>query len=109
MENEEKDKELKRIQDEVVETLKTIYDPEIPVDIYELGLIYKIQYKLPVVEIDMTLTSPTCPMADMLTYEIQTRLKLIKGIEDVAINIVLEPEWNQEMMTDEAKLKLGLL
>ena len=59
MENEEKDKELKRIQDEVVETLKTIYDPEIPVDIYELGLIYKIQYKLPVVEIDMTLTSPT--------------------------------------------------
>ena len=57
----------------------------------------------------MTLTSPTCPMADMLTYEIQTRLKLIKGIEDVAINIVLEPEWNQEMMTDEAKLKLGLL
>ena len=107
MENEAN--ELKRIQHEVVETLKTIYDPEIPVDIYELGLIYKIEYKLPVIEIDMTLTSPACPMADMLTYEIQTRLKLINGVEDVAINLVLEPEWNQDMMTEEAKLKLGLL
>ena len=107
MENEAN--ELKRIQDEVVETLKTIYDPEIPVDIYELGLIYKIEYKLPVIEIDMTLTSPASPMADMLTYEIQTRLKLINGVEDVAINLVLEPEWNQDMMTEEAKLKLGLL
>ena len=107
MENEAN--ELKRIQDEVVETLKTIYDPEIPVDIYELGLIYKIEYKLPVIEIDMTLTSPACPLADMLAYEIQTRLKLINGVEDVAINLVLEPEWNQDMMTEEAKLKLGLL
>lgn len=106
---EKEDKDLKRIQDEVVETLKTVYDPEIPVDVYSLGLIYKIQYKLPVIEIDMTMTSPNCPMTDMIVYEIQTRLKLINGIEDVAVNIVLEPEWDQNMMTEEAKLKLGLL
>jgi len=106
---EKEDKDLKRIQDEVVETLKTVYDPEIPVDVYSLGLIYKIQYKLPIIEIDMTMTSPNCPMTDMIVYEIQTRLKLINGIEDVAVNIVLEPEWNQDMMTEEAKLKLGLL
>lgn len=105
----DEDKELKRIKDEVVETLKTVYDPEIPVDIYELGLIYKIEYKLPIVEINMTLTSPNCPMAEPLVYEIQTKLKLINGVEDVAVNIVLEPEWNQDMMTEEAKLKLGLL
>ncbi len=105
----DEDKELKRIQDEVVMTLKTVYDPEIPVDIYELGLIYKIEYKLPIIEIDMTLTSPNCPMAEPLVYEIQTKLKLINGVEDVAVNIVLEPEWNQDMMTEEAKLKLGLL
>ena len=105
----DEDKELKRIKDEVAETLKTVYDPEIPVDIYELGLIYKIEYKLPIVEIDMTLTSPNCPMAEPLVYEIQTKLKLINGVEDVAVNIVLEPEWNQDMMTEEAKLKLGLL
>ena len=97
------------IEERIVDVLKTVYDPEIPVDIYELGLIYKINYKLPIVEIDMTLTSPNCPMAEPLVYEIQTKLKLINGVEDVAVNIVLEPEWNQDMMTEEAKLKLGLL
>ncbi|MCQ2607489.1 MAG: iron-sulfur cluster assembly protein [Bacteroidales bacterium] len=106
---EDEEKELKRIQDEVIETLKTVYDPEIPADIYNLGLIYDIKYKLPIVEIDMTLTSPTCPMGEMLEYEIQTRLKLIRGIEDVAVNLVFEPEWNQDMMSEEAKLKTGLL
>ena len=106
---DQEERELKRIQDEVVETLKTVYDPEIPVNVYELGLIYKINYKLPVFEIDMGLTSPNCPMTDVLTYEIQTKVKLIQGVDDVAINVVMEPEWNQDMMTEEAKLKLGLL
>ena len=104
-----KQEEKTQIESRIVDVLKTVYDPEIPVDIYELGLIYKIEYKLPIVEIDMTLTSPNCPMAEPLVYEIQTKLKLINGVEDVAVNIVLEPEWNQDMMTEEAKLKLGLL
>lgn len=98
------------IYDQIVETLKDIYDPEIPANIYDLGLIYNITIdKLPEVSIEMTFTSPTCPMAEMIVYQIETRLKLIEGVEQVFVNIVFEPEWNQDCMSDEAKLKLGFL
>lgn len=98
------------IHDQIVETLKDIYDPEIPANIYDLGLIYNIDIdKLPEVSIEMTFTSPTCPMAEIIVYQIETRLKLIEGIEQVFVNIVFEPEWNQDCMSDEAKLKLGFL
>lgn len=98
------------IYDQIVETLKDIYDPEIPANIYDLGLIYNINIdKLPEVSIEMTFTSPTCPMAEMIVYEIETRLKLIEGVEQVFVKIVFEPEWNQDCMSDEAKLKLGFL
>ncbi len=98
------------IYDQIVETLKDIYDPEIPANIYDLGLIYNINIeKLPEVSIEMTFTSPTCPMAEMIVYQIETRLKMIEGIEQVFVNIVFEPEWNQDCMSDEAKLKLGFL
>jgi FeS assembly SUF system protein len=98
------------IHDQIVETLKDIYDPEIPANIYDLGLIYKIDIsKLPEVSIEMTFTSPTCPMSEIIVYQIESRLKLIEGIEQVFVNIVFEPEWNQDLMSDEAKLKLGFL
>ncbi|MDR1761256.1 MAG: iron-sulfur cluster assembly protein [Bacteroidales bacterium] len=98
------------IYNQIVETLKDIYDPEIPANIYDLGLIYHINVeKLPKVDILMTFTSPNCPMAEMIVYQIETRLKLIEGIEQVFVNVVFEPEWNQDLMSEEAKLKLGLL
>ncbi|MDR0941710.1 MAG: iron-sulfur cluster assembly protein [Bacteroidales bacterium] len=98
------------IYDQIVETLKDIYDPEIPANIYDLGLIYKIDIsKLPEVSIEMTFTSPSCPMSEIIVYQIESRLKLIEGIEQVFVNIVFEPEWNQDRMSDEAKLKLGFL
>lgn len=99
-----------KIHTQIVDTLKDIYDPEIPANIYDLGLIYKIDIdKLPEVSIEMTFTSPTCPMAEIIVYQIESRLKLIEGIEQVFVNIVFEPEWSQENMSEEAKLKLGLL
>lgn len=94
----------------IVETLKTIFDPEIPVNIYELGLIYEIiiddEAK---VEIKMTLTSPNCPMVDSMLQEIYDKTKVIEGVSSVMLNIVFDPPWNQSMMSDEAKLDLGLI
>lgn len=102
--------ETESLQDEIVATLKTIYDPEIPVNIYDLGLIYKIDIeKLPEVFIEMTLTSPNCPMTDVIMYQIENRVKLIAGIETVLINLVFEPAWDKEMISEEGKLKLGFL
>lgn len=99
-----------KIHTQIVDTLKDIYDPEIPANIYDLGLIYKIDIdNLPEVSIEMTFTSPMCPMAEIIVYQIESRLKLIEGIEQVFVNIVFEPEWSQENMSEEAKLKLGLL
>lgn len=95
---------------EVVSTLKTIYDPEIPVNIYDLGLIYEINLdKLPLVYIEMTLTSPNCPMTDVIVYQIDSRLKLIEGIEEVEVKIVFDPPWGQEMISEEGQLHLGIL
>ena len=94
---------------EIIEVLKTIYDPEIPVSIYELGLIYKITIEGTTVLIDMTLTSPNCPMTDVLMYQIDSRLKLVDGIEEVTVNLTFDPPWDKDMISEEGQLKLGLL
>ncbi len=99
------------LESEIIETLKTIYDPEIPVNIYDLGLIYGIKTDASEkrAEIEMTLTSPNCPMTDVLMYQIDSRLKLIEGIEHVKIDLTFEPAWNKDMISEEGQLKLGFL
>ena len=106
----EETKEPEGIEAEIIATLKTIYDPEIPVNIYDLGLIYEIfTENLPKVEIEMSLTSPNCPMTDVIVYQIENRLKLLEGVEEVMVDITFEPPWDKEMISEEGKLKLGLL
>jgi FeS assembly SUF system protein len=98
------------IESKVVETLKTIFDPEIPVNIYELGLIYEvIADTAGKVEIKMTLTSPNCPMVDDMLNEINDKIKATEGVNDVKITIVFDPPWNKNMMSDAALLDLGLI
>ncbi len=90
--------------------LKTVYDPEIPVNVYDLGLIYNIDVDDDGnVKIDMSLTAPNCPAADFILEDIRMKVESVEGVKSVDINIVFEPEWNQDMMTEEAKLELGLL
>ncbi len=98
------------LEEKVVEMLKTVFDPEIPVDIYSLGLIYKIDLSDEGnLTIDMTMTAPSCPMADFIVEDARLKLETIEGIKSVTINVVFEPEWNRDMMSEEAKLELGLL
>ena len=90
--------------------LKTVFDPEIPVDVYSLGLIYKIDIDDDAnVSIDMTLAAPNCPMADFLFEDIRQKVVSIEGVKSVNVQLVYEPEWDQSMMTEEAKLELGML
>lgn len=90
--------------------LRTVYDPEIPVDIYSLGLIYRVDLADDgALEVDMTLTAPNCPMADYIYEDVRQKLESIDGVTKVTVNIVYEPEWTQDMMSEEAKLELGLL
>ncbi|MDE5726066.1 MAG: iron-sulfur cluster assembly protein [Duncaniella sp.] len=99
-----------KIEEKIVTMLKTVYDPEIPVDIYNLGLIYAIDLDDDGnLHIDMTLTAPNCPAADFLVEDARIKLESIEGIKNVDIRIVFEPEWTKEMMTEEAKLDLGFL
>lgn len=99
-----------RIEEKIVETLRTVYDPEIPVDIYSLGLVYRIELADDgALAIDMTLTAPNCPMAEFITEDVRMKLEGIEGVTAVSVNIVFEPEWDKDMMTEEAKLELGLL
>ena len=94
----------------IVEMIKTVYDPEIPVNIYDLGLIYRIEVKDDnSVEVDMTLTAPNCPAADFMMEDVRQKIEGIQGIGQVTLNLVFEPEWSQDLMTEEAKLELGLL
>jgi FeS assembly SUF system protein len=94
----------------IVKVLKTIYDPEIPVDIYELGLIYDVMVNEEnEVRILMTLTSPNCPVAETLPVEVEEKVKSIDAIKDVEVEITFDPPWTQELMSEEAKLELGLL
>ena len=99
-----------KIEQRAVELLKTVFDPEIPVDIYNLGLIYKIDLDDEgILHIDMTLTAPNCPAADFLVDDARIKLESIEGVKSVDINIVFEPEWDKDMMSEEAKLDLGFL
>ncbi|MBT4868784.1 MAG: DUF59 domain-containing protein [Polaribacter sp.] len=104
------DKQLEEIGDKIVGVLKTIYDPEIPVDIYELGLIYDVFVSEENnAKILMTLTSPNCPVAESLPVEIEDKVKTLKEIENCEVEITFDPTWTQEMMSEEAKLELGML
>lgn len=98
------------IEEKVVAMLKTVYDPEIPVNVYDLGLIYKID----VAEdgetvIEMTLTAPNCPAADFIMEDVRQKVESVNGITSATINLVFEPEWDRDMMSEEAKLELGFL
>ena len=102
--------EFLKTEEEIVKMLKTVYDPEIPVNIYDLGLIYKIEVDdQKNVRIDMTFTSPACPLADFILEDVRQKTESIKDVKSAQINLVFEPEWNKDMMTEEAKLELGLL
>ena len=104
------EQERQRIEEDIVKMLKTVYDPEIPVDVYNLGLIYKIDVADDgVVYIDMTLTAPTCPASDFLFEDINMKVGSIDGVKAVETNLVFEPEWDKDMMSEEAKLELGFL
>ena len=102
--------ELQKIGELVVEKICSIYDPEIPVNIYELGLIYDIQVSEDCdVEIEMTLTSPNCPVAETLPVEVEEKVKVLEEVNNVKVNITFEPAWDKDMMSEEAKLELGML
>ena len=97
-----------QIEKKVIEILKTVYDPEIPVNIYELGLVYNVRIDDQMkVEVEMTLTSPTCPVAGSLPGEVEEKLKSIEGVRDAAVILVWDPPWNPEMMSEAARLELG--
>lgn len=99
-----------KIEERIVDVLKTVYDPEIPVDIYNLGLIYRIDlHEDGILEVDMTLTAPNCPAADFIVEDVRTKLEGIEGVKDARVNLVFDPEWDKDMMTEEAKLELDFL
>ena len=98
------------IEEKIVAMLKTVYDPEIPVNVYDLGLIYKIDVQEDAeVVIDMTLTAPNCPAADFIMEDIRQKVESVEGVKGAQVNLVFEPEWDKDMMTEEAKLELGFL
>ncbi len=105
----EQDEKL-AIEEKVVKMLKTVFDPEIPVNIYDLGLIYKIDVQDDgETLIDMTLTAPNCPAAEFIMEDVRQKVESVDGVKVVVVNLVFEPEWNKDMMTEEAKLELGFL
>ncbi len=102
-------KPVEDLEQSIVETLKTVYDPEIPVDIYELGLIYKIDVdENGRVGIQLTLTSPMCPVAGSLPPEVEAKVAAVPGVVDVHVDLVWEPPWNPSMMSEAARLELGM-
>ena len=102
--------EIQNIESEIIDVLKNIYDPEIPVNIYDLGLIYDVDYTPDgKVHIRMTLTAPNCPMADMLVGDIHTQVSKTKGVSEVVVEIVFDPPWDKSMMSEEALMELGML
>jgi FeS assembly SUF system protein len=101
---------MKELEDKIVTMLKSIYDPEIPVDIFELGLIYEVKIdKENNVQIEMTLTSPNCPVAETLPKEVEDKVSAIEEVTTCKVNIVFDPPWDKDMMSEEAKLELGFL
>ena len=106
MEAEEKLK----IEERIVEVLKTVYDPEIPVDVYNLGLIYRIElHDDGTLDVDMTLTAPNCPAADFIVEDVRIKLDGVPGVTEAKVNLVFDPEWDKDMMSEEAKLELGFM
>ena len=102
--------EVDSLGERVIEALRTVYDPEIPVNIFELGLIYKVDVDdRNAVHIDMTLTSPMCPVAETLPDEVKAKVEAGDGISGAAVNVVWDPPWNPSMMTEEAQLELGII
>ncbi len=98
------------LQEKVLQTLKTVYDPEIPVDVYELGLIYEINiFPVNNVYVLMTLTSPSCPSAEVIPEEVQQKLREIPGINEVKVEVTFDPPYSQDMMSEAAKLELGFM
>lgn len=99
-----------KIEERIIAMLKTVYDPEIPVNIYDLGLIYKIDLQdNGEVVLDMTLTAPNCPAADFIMEDVRQKVDSVEGITSSVVNLVFEPEWDKDMMSEEAKLELGFL
>ncbi|WP_280746531.1 iron-sulfur cluster assembly protein [Parabacteroides sp. PF5-9] len=102
--------EFLQTEEAIVQMLKTVYDPEIPVNVYDLGLIYRVDVdEEKNVVIEMTLTAPNCPAADFILEDVRMKVESVEGIKNVTINLVFEPEWDKEMMSEEAKLELGFL
>ena len=101
-------KEHDDTEQRIIEVLKTVYDPEIPVNIYDLGLIYQIDLDMEGhVDIDMTFTAPSCPAADFIIEDVRTKVLAVEGINSAEVNMVFEPEWDKSMMTEEARVELG--
>ena len=104
------EEEKLKTEDRIVEVLKTVYDPEIPVNIYDLGRVYKIDFKDDgVLDVDMTLTAPNCPMGDYIMEDVRQKLEGIDTVKQANVNLVFDPVWDQSMMSDEAKVDLGFM
>lgn len=102
--------EFLNIEEEIVKNLKTVFDPEIPVNIYDLGLIYSIDVKNDnSVEVEMTLTAPACPAADFIMDEVNEKVAAAEGVKGVTVNLVFDPPWDKDMMSEEARLELGFM
>ena len=100
--------EKTRIEERIVDVLKTVYDPEIPVDIWNLGMIYKIDVQEDgTVDVDMTFTAPSCPAADVILEDVRTKIESVDGVTGANINLVFDPVWDQSMMSEEARVELG--
>mgnify|MGYP001356640064 FL=1 len=99
---------MDNLKDKIIKEIKKIYDPEIPVNIYELGLIYKIEIENNIVKIDMTLTTPNCPVAESLPKMVKNNILNIEGVKDVDLNLVWDPPWTKDKMSEAAKLELNL-
>ena len=100
--------EKTNIESSIVDVLKTVFDPEIPVNIYDLGMIYNIDVKDDgSVDIDMTFTAPSCPAADFILEDVRTKVESLEAVKSANINLVFEPAWDQSMMTEEARVELG--
>ncbi|MDD4636539.1 MAG: iron-sulfur cluster assembly protein [Bacteroidales bacterium] len=98
------------LEEKIVKVLRTVYDPEIPVDVYDLGLIYKIEVdEQNNVRVDMTLTAPNCPAADFIMEDVRMKIEGIEEVKSLDLQLVFEPEWGRDMMSEEAKLELGFL
>lgn len=100
--------EKTKIEERIVDVLKTVYDPEIPVNVYDLGMIYKIDVNDNAnVDLDMTFTAPNCPAADFILEDVRTKVEGVEGVQSCNVNLVFEPAWDQSMMSEEARVELG--